>query len=331
MRAIWRRSLQLAAALAVLSMGGCFPPYAPVPEDDLAGVRFDYLQVEGHALRYAEAGAPELPMVLMIHGTPGSWQGFASFLEDPVLARHAHLVAPDRPGFGGSRAGDWLPGLREQSRLLMAFAKLNHSGCPILLVGHSLGGTIAYRMAIDAPGEVAGVVAIGAGIDPEAASARWYNHLASLPLVNGLVPDGLRRANREIMPLGQELQAMGTQLGALADKVTVIHGTRDRLVAFANVAYVRREIPAAHIVAVPGAGHFVIWEQPGLITREILDRLGVPDQCRASSDASVEPHARDAASCGAQLGDNRWPTPCNLELSMRSKCGSSFPNKPTCP
>lgn len=285
----WTR---LIAALAMLSSPACFPPYAPVAEESVPDVRFGTLEVQGHALYYAQAGDPSKPMVLMIHGTPGSWQGFAPFLEDPLLRSHAHLVAPDRPGFGASRDRDWLPDLATQARLLMAFAALDHSGRPLLLVGHSLGATIAYRMGVDFPDRVGGIVAIAGGIDPQAARARWYNHLANGRLVHWAVPEELARANREIMPLEGALAAMAPLLGRLSGKVTAIHGRRDKLVSFANLAYVEDEIPGARIVPVADAGHFVIWNRPELIRAEILMRLEALSAKGANRVPQVQPTAR---------------------------------------
>ncbi len=161
----------------------------------------------------------------------------------------------------------------------MAFDTLNQSCTPLLLVGHSLGATIAYRMGLDFPDRIAAIVAVAGGIDPVAARARWYNYAASGRLVRWMVPDELARANREIMPLEGELTAMAPLLGRLAGKVTAIHGRRDKLVSFANLDYVAAQIPAARTVAVPDVGHFVIWDRPELIVAEIIRRLPEPRAC----------------------------------------------------
>ena len=108
-------------------------------------IRFGHMIVDGRQVHYAEAGDATRPAVLFVHGTPGSWQGFDYYLRDRTLRETRHLIAIDRPGFGRSTDGDWLPDLANQSRIIMQAATLNESGQPLIVVGHSLGGTSAIR------------------------------------------------------------------------------------------------------------------------------------------------------------------------------------------
>lgn len=49
---------------------------------------------------YREAGPPDAPAILLLHGFPTSSQMFRNLL--PLLADRFHVVAPDYPGFGHS-------------------------------------------------------------------------------------------------------------------------------------------------------------------------------------------------------------------------------------
>src|SRR5215831_19215300 len=53
---------------------------------------------------YREAGLPERPVVLLLHGFPSSSHMFRGLI--PLLAERYHVVAPDLPGFGFSDAPD---------------------------------------------------------------------------------------------------------------------------------------------------------------------------------------------------------------------------------
>lgn len=266
----------LSGILCLLTISGCFPPYAPIQEEDLQGagaaLRFSVMEVDDHDLYFAESGDPGKQMVLFVHGTPGSWQGYAGYLQNRQLAGRAHLIAMDRPGFGRSTHKGWLPGFKEQASILMRLRALNRSGLPIILVGHSLGGSIAYRMAVDFPDEISGMVVVSASIDPELGKARWYNRIADLSLVRWILPNGLAKANMEIMPLRDELLALKPLLGGVKANVTVIHGRQDKLVNFGNLAFAERSLHRTRLKLVPvtGAGHFVLWEQPDLVISEIL-------------------------------------------------------------
>lgn len=67
-------------------------------------VSFNTSQVAGTKIFYREAGDPEAPAVLLLHGFPTSSHMFRNLI--PELADDYHVVAPDLPGFGFSDAPD---------------------------------------------------------------------------------------------------------------------------------------------------------------------------------------------------------------------------------
>ena len=44
------------------------------------------------------SAADSLPLVLLVHGSPGSADAFLDYLADTVLSKKARLVTIDRPG-----------------------------------------------------------------------------------------------------------------------------------------------------------------------------------------------------------------------------------------
>lgn len=60
------------------------------------------IQVDGLDIFYREAGSPNAPTILLLHGFPTSSHMFRHLI--PALANQFHLVAPDYPGFGNSSA-----------------------------------------------------------------------------------------------------------------------------------------------------------------------------------------------------------------------------------
>jgi pimeloyl-ACP methyl ester carboxylesterase len=61
-------------------------------------------QVDGFKIFYREAGDPQAPAVLLLHGFPTSSHMFRNLI--PELAGQYHVIAPDLPGFGFSDAPD---------------------------------------------------------------------------------------------------------------------------------------------------------------------------------------------------------------------------------
>src|SRR6201998_4030567 len=78
-------------------------------------VRYHSVAVHGLNLFYRQAGDPNAPTLLLLHGFPTSSHMFRDLL--PLLADRYHVVAPDLPGFGFSEAP-------ERKRFASTFAHL---------------------------------------------------------------------------------------------------------------------------------------------------------------------------------------------------------------
>jgi pimeloyl-ACP methyl ester carboxylesterase len=58
------------------------------------------MKVDGLDIFYREAGSPDSPAIVLLHGFPASSHMFRNLI--PALADQFHLIAPDYPGFGNS-------------------------------------------------------------------------------------------------------------------------------------------------------------------------------------------------------------------------------------
>jgi pimeloyl-ACP methyl ester carboxylesterase len=180
--------LRLAAAGAVaggLALGGgalatrglvtraeaCFPA---------AG---EFVRVEGIDMHYTRGGAG--PAVVLLHGAFGGVGDFEATIA-PALRERALVIAFDRPGSGYSgRPRDEVADPAVQARLLRAAARELGLDRP-LLVGCSFGGAVALAWALQAPGEVAGVVTVGGALQPWPGETACAFRLAGVPGVGPL-------------------------------------------------------------------------------------------------------------------------------------------------
>lgn len=64
--------------------------------------RYNKLTLDGINLFYREAGSPDAPAVLLLHGFPSSSHMYRNLI--PKLVRDHYVLAPDYPGFGHSDA-----------------------------------------------------------------------------------------------------------------------------------------------------------------------------------------------------------------------------------
>ncbi len=279
-----RRRLVLAlgvGGLALTVLGLCLVSFRP-PSTAQAFVgrprpsEHVYTSASGVRIATAETGPEDGPLVLLVHGTPGGWRAFSFVMADARLAERARLISVDRPGWGGSSASGMVASLGEQAAALRAVLEAHAGNGPAVVVGHSLGGPIAARLAMDAPGLVRALVLVAPSLDPELEEPTWYQSLARTWLVRPFVPDGLARADDELRPLKGELSAMLPRWSALCMPVCVLQGDDDALVPAANAEFVERMATHAPLTIerIPEQGHFIPWERPELITAAVLRALG---------------------------------------------------------
>src|ERR1700744_4813125 len=66
----------------------------------MSAITYRHADVDGCNIFYREAGAPDAPKLLLLHGFPTSGHMFRDLI--PLLADRYHIIAPDLPGFGQS-------------------------------------------------------------------------------------------------------------------------------------------------------------------------------------------------------------------------------------
>lgn len=242
-------------------------------------------------IHYALAGDSSKPGILFIHGTPGSWQAFQSYLNDKDLQKKYFLVSIDRPGWGQSKTNlassqnslqsdevsvTTQSSFAFQARSILAVMQ-QYPDKKWILVGHSLGASIAPRVALLQPKKIKGMLLLSGSFKPKLGKPRWYNRLANTLLVSWMLPAHWQYSNREIMALSDELNALENDLNTqkLDIHVVLIQGMRDRLVSPKNAEYVRKHWPRSFsevdVVELPNAGHFIVWRQTPLILKKLND------------------------------------------------------------
>ena len=211
-------------------------------------------------LHYVQVGNDTMPTLFFVHGSPGSWNVFKSYLQDRDLLARYRMISVDRPGFGYSEFNH-AKNLREQTDIIGQLLRLIQNTRSIFLVGHSLGGPLIVNLALDNPNLVAGLVILAGSLDPNAEKPeRWRPFLFRTPL-NYFVPGAWRPSNEELWYLKTDLKKLDKKLDQIACPVWLIHGTKDNLVPFSNVAYAKRKFRNSKIAvkALPNANHFIPW------------------------------------------------------------------------
>lgn len=294
-----------AALLLLLLPFGCsmlpeFRPAIDTAEMREGGISSRFVDTPAGRLHVAVAGeAGSGGQVLFIHGSPGTWEAWRGFLSDPRLREKARLLAPDRLGFGGSARGEAEPSLAKQAASMAAVlegvleddssadesSRGDARSARAVVVGHSLGGPIAVKLAMDRPDLVGALLLVAPSIDPALEERRWYNVAGSLRVVQWFLPVDWIASNRELWPLKEELEAMLPAWGALEVPVVVVQGGKDNLVPAANADFAARVLEGrADIRRHPDDGHFLLWQKPETVTGPLLELLA--RQLREGESAS---------------------------------------------
>lgn len=119
----------------------------------LSNVSFtqSWLDVGGVSTRYAEAGPRNAPAVLMLHGTGGHWETFASNLGP--MSKHFRCVAIDMVGNGFSAKPDFdyeIPVYVDHAFATLDALDIERAS----MIGTSLGSWVAARSALTHPDRV---------------------------------------------------------------------------------------------------------------------------------------------------------------------------------
>jgi pimeloyl-ACP methyl ester carboxylesterase len=131
------------------------------------------IQMDSRSMFYREAGPPDAPILLLLHGLPSSSRMFEPLFS--LLSDYFHLVAPDYPGFGHS---DW-PDPRQFAYAFDNFADLVLRFAEALewfrytLHMQDYGGPVGFRMALARPDCIQGLIIQNAVAHDEGLGQNW--------------------------------------------------------------------------------------------------------------------------------------------------------------
>lgn len=277
----------------------------------------DFLDLQGQLLHYRDEGprADPLPIV-MLHGTSDSlhtWEGWAT-----ALRGQRRVVRLDLPGFGltGPHTGPYanLPYTAETDVRVVLDALDALKLQRFVLVGNSLGGEVAWRLALKVPQRVDRLVLVdsaGHDFSTDHVPLAWrmaglpgvgslIEHLLPRPLVvSGLVDVygdpkritdalvdryyelALRSGNRHalVQRIRQFKQSpLGesqAQISGLKLPTLIVWGGRDQLIPPDHAARFQREIAGSTVAMFPALGHVPQEEDPAATVVPVKAFLGL--------------------------------------------------------
>lgn len=141
--------------------------------EDKTQVRYQSLDVQGVNVFYREAGSPQAPTVLLLHGFGASSYMFRDLM--PKLAQKYHVIAPDLPGFGQTTVK---PGVKfnynfdNLASVIDAFTVAKKLERYALYV-FDYGAPVGWRLAVKNPDKITAIVSQNGNGYEEGLSAGW--------------------------------------------------------------------------------------------------------------------------------------------------------------
>ena len=119
-----------------------------------ADIMLPQVSVLGSTMSYREAGNPDAPVALLVHGNPTSSYIWRNII--PLVAPVAHCIAPDLIGFGQSGKPRIAYRIEDHARYLDAFIAKAEIGSAYLVV-QDWGTALAFLLAERRPDFVRGL------------------------------------------------------------------------------------------------------------------------------------------------------------------------------
>lgn len=167
----------VAIATAAFAFAGS-AALAGEPHAKNATTTYHRRAIDGVDVFYREAGPPDAPTILLLHGYPSSSRMFDTLI--PLLADRYHLIAPDYVGFGQSAApaadtfAYTFDHEAEIVEKLIESLGLRH----YVLYMQDYGGPIGFRLALTHPERIQALVVQNAVAHEDGLGPLWESRRA---------------------------------------------------------------------------------------------------------------------------------------------------------
>ena len=211
-----------------------------------------------------------LPILIFVHGSPGSAMDFKRYLADLDLNENANLITYDRVGYGLDAKEEVLNDLEMELKVLRQIIPVKNRK-KVILIGYSYGGTIVAASGENYKSKILLAPAIKGEFEP----GFWIMNLYNWNLTRYFVPNVFQNAAKEKIKHLTELPLYENKWNISDSPVTVIHGDKDRVVPYKNSLFLQNKFDKDQfeLITIPGGNHGLLWNRFDLIKSEILTQI----------------------------------------------------------
>lgn len=249
----------------------------------------------GIRLQYAEQGASSGIPVILLHGFTDSWRSFEQVL--PLLPESIHAYALSQRGHGTSdhSANEYRP--EDFAGDVAGFMK-HFNIKSAVIVGHSMGATVAQRFALDHPEMTKALVLAGAfasynnnasvdelkqfiskmddpidfGFAYEFQKSTLFNPIA-MEYVESYAKESMKVPARIWKAIANQLMNVNyiKELSEVKSPALIIWGDRDNFCSGADQHTLHTALKGSILTVYKDVGHAIHWEDPQRFTKDLID------------------------------------------------------------
>ncbi|OAA31823.1 hypothetical protein AT15_03055 [Kosmotoga arenicorallina S304] len=283
----------LAYALQIFNVKFLWKPYTAIKRRfaKMKKAEGEFVEINGKRIHYVQKNEKSEKTIFFIHGNFASWRWFKPSLD--ILPTEFRGIALDMPNFGYS---DWIDEAKIETYAKYVSEFMKKLGTnKAIVVGHSLGGAVAQKVAIDNPEIVEKVLLIdpappsGYKTAPEVyAALELYKNNADLlkkaligtmptrPVdyfTDQLVSDALMMKPECFIENARALEEYDykKELSKLEIPFKILVGKLDLIITEQMAREFEKVMKNATVEIIPDCGHSVNVEKPELFLQKLID------------------------------------------------------------
>jgi pimeloyl-ACP methyl ester carboxylesterase len=244
-----------------------------------------YAEVNGLKVYYEIHGSGR--PLLLLHGAFGNTEGWASIL--PALTKTHQVIAIELEGHGHTRDLDrplTYEQMAEDTAQLLKQLKVEH----VDMFGYSMGGTVAFGIAIRHPELVRKLVTLGSNVGKLKDAFEPQNYKLFQGLSADFAPPQLKKPYDRMAPdptrwptLVKKIKDLDnnfagyseTEVRSIKAAALIIQGDHDG-VRPEHAVEIYRLIPNSQLAIIPGADHFILFTHPEKVLSLLVPFLDAP-------------------------------------------------------
>jgi len=240
-------------------------------------VRIVHAPFEETDIRYIETGIKdeEAPLIVFVHGAPGSSNAFDNYLQDSILIESAKMISVDRLGYGYSDYGNSEASISRHAKMVKSVMDAYEKSKKIMLVGHSFGGPVVAKVMMDYPKSADLGLMLAPAVDPDHEKILAIAYPTKWKATGWMFSGAIKVSSDEKFSHEQELRKMTNDWSKIERPIVHIHGTKDMIVPYENLPFVINKMPDSLLTAITweGANHLFVFNRSEEVKEIIVNLL----------------------------------------------------------